>query len=65
MCRACGLASDRLLVASSESEVLSVSPYTGEILGKASLPGPVSLPPIIADGTAYFLTDEGELLAYR
>lgn len=59
------LASDRLLVASSESEVLSVSPYTGEILGKASLPGPVSLPPIIADGTAYFLTDEGELLAYR
>ena len=30
------LVSDRLLLASSEGEVVSVSPYTGEVLGKAS-----------------------------
>lgn len=59
------LAGDRLLLAGSEGEVVSMSPYTGEILGKARLAGPVSLPPVIADGTVYFLTDEGELLAYR
>lgn len=59
------LASDRLLLTSSEGEVVSVSPYTGEVLGKATLPGSAGLPPIVADGTAYFLTDDGELLAYR
>jgi outer membrane protein assembly factor BamB len=59
------LVSDRLLLASSQGEVVSVSPYTGEVLGKARLAGPVTLPPVVADGTVYFLTDEGELLAYR
>jgi outer membrane protein assembly factor BamB len=59
------LVSDRLLLASSEGEVVSVSPYTGEILGKASLAGPVTVPPVVADGTVFFLTDDGELLAYR
>jgi outer membrane protein assembly factor BamB len=59
------LVSDRLLLASSEGEVVSVSPYTGEVLGKASLPGPVTVPPAVADGIVYFLTDGGELVAYR
>lgn len=59
------LASDRLLLASSEGEIASVSPYTGEALGKTSLPGGVSVPPIVADGTVFFLTDGGDLLAYR
>jgi outer membrane protein assembly factor BamB len=59
------LASDRLLLASSEGEAVSVSPYTGEALGRIDLGGSVSLPPIVADGTVYFLTDRGDLLAYR
>lgn len=59
------LVGDRLLLASSEGEIVSVSPYTGEILGKASLPGPVTVPPIVADGTVFLLTDGGDLLAYR
>jgi outer membrane protein assembly factor BamB len=59
------LAGDRLVLASSGSEVISVSPYSGEILGKAPLAGPVSLPPVVAERTVYFLTDDGDLLAYR
>lgn len=59
------LVSDRLLLASSQAEVVSVSPYTGEVLGREELAGPVTLPPIVADGTVYFLTDRGDLLAYR
>lgn len=59
------LVRDRLLAASSLSEVASISPYTGELLGKAPLAGPVSLPPVVAGGVVYFLTDGGELLAYR
>jgi outer membrane protein assembly factor BamB len=59
------LVTDRLLLASSQAEVVSVSPYTGEVLGREELEGPVTLPPVVADGTVYFLTDRGDLLAYR
>ena len=57
--------SDRLLLASSEGEVVSVSPYTGEVLGRVELGGPVSVPPAVADGTVFFLTDGAELVAFR
>lgn len=59
------LASDRLIIASSEGEALSVSPYTGKIMGKIDLPDGVTIAPIVADKTLIFVTDEGELVAYR
>jgi len=59
------LASDRLIVASSEGEAWAVSPYTGEVIGREELPDGVRIAPIIADDTLIFVTDEGELVAYR
>ncbi len=59
------LAGDRLVVAGSTAEAVSVSPYTGEVLGKIGLPGPVRLAPIVVDATLLFLTENGDLLAYR
>ncbi|MFO1068166.1 MAG: PQQ-binding-like beta-propeller repeat protein [Geminicoccaceae bacterium] len=59
------LAGDRLVLASSRGEVASLSPYTGEVLGKAEVGGPVSLSPIAAERTVFFLTDSGTLLAFR
>lgn len=59
------LAGDRLILTGSTGEAVTLSPYTGEILGRVSLPGPTSLPPVVADGTLYFLTDAGQLVAYR
>ena len=59
------LAGDRLVLASSDGEAVSVSPYTGEVLGRIKLPGGVSVPPLVAGGTLYFLTDGGDLVAYR
>jgi outer membrane protein assembly factor BamB len=59
------LAGDRLLLAGSHGEAVSLSPYTGEVLGRLDLPGPVRIAPIVADGTVYMLTERGELLAYR
>lgn len=59
------LAGDRLLLAGSRGEVLAISPYTGELLGKISAGGPISVAPFVADGTVYVLTDEGELIALR
>jgi outer membrane protein assembly factor BamB len=59
------LAGDRLIVASSTGAALTVSPYDGEILGSTQLPGPVSVPPSVANGVLYFVTDGGELAALR
>ncbi|HFD16078.1 MAG TPA: pyrrolo-quinoline quinone, partial [Rhodospirillales bacterium] len=59
------LAGDRLVVAGSTAEAVSVSPYTGEVLGRIGLPAPVRIAPVIVDATLLFLTENGDLLAYR
>lgn len=59
------LAGDRLIVSGSHGRALSLSPYTGDILGDQSMPDAVSLSPVVADQTLYFLTDEAQLVAYR
>ncbi len=59
------LVGDRLLIAGSNHEAISVSPYNGEILGRLQLPGAVLVAPIVAGGTVYILTEDAELLAYR
>ncbi|MEM9491518.1 MAG: PQQ-binding-like beta-propeller repeat protein, partial [Myxococcota bacterium] len=59
------LVGDRLLLAGSAGEALSMSPYNGEILGRIDLAGPVVQPPVAADGSVYLQTEDADLLAYR
>ncbi len=59
------LAGDRLILAGSHGEVLSVSPYTGKILGSEEMPDGIPVAPVAADRSVYFLSDDAELLAYR
>lgn len=59
------LAGDRLIVAGSLGEALALSPYTGEVLGRQRLGGGCSVPPVAADGTVVFLTDDATLVALR
>lgn len=59
------LASDRLIIAGSHGEAWSLSPYSGNLLGKVKMPAGVSVPPIIANGSIYFLSDNAKLVAYR
>ena len=59
------LAGDRLIVASSEGEAITLSPYTGEALGRIELPAGIFIAPIIADKTLYVLTDDADLIAFR
>ncbi|KAF0117835.1 MAG: WD-40 repeat-containing protein [Rhodospirillaceae bacterium] len=59
------LAGDRLIVAGSHEKVMTVSPYTGALLGEETMSAKVTLAPVVADGTLYFLTDDGDLVAYR
>ena len=49
----------------SNGLALSVSPYTGEIMGAIEMPDGIRIDPIVADGTVYLLTDDAELIALR
>ena len=46
-------------------EIWSLSPYSGKILGRLEISGPVLIPPIVAKETVYVLTDEADLIAFR
>jgi len=59
------LVSDRLVLVSSIGTAVSVSPYTGETLGQILLPAGTFVPPILANGTMYILTNDAELIALR
>jgi outer membrane protein assembly factor BamB len=59
------LASDRLLLTSSNGDVASLSPYTGELLASTKMGDGSWLPPIIANGVMYVLTSAGKVIAYK
>lgn len=59
------LASDRLLIAGSNKQLVSVSPYTGKLISAVELDAPAYLPPIVAGNMIYIVTDDGSLTAYR
>lgn len=59
------LAGDRLIVTGSNGEAYSISPYTGDLLGKLALPGGSRLPPVVVNGTLLLVTDSAELIALR
>ncbi|HBK06903.1 MAG TPA: hypothetical protein DDZ81_13835 [Acetobacteraceae bacterium] len=60
------LVSDRLIVTGTSEDALSLSPYTGEILGHISL-SQAAAPsaPVVAGGTVLILTNDGRLMALR
>lgn len=60
------LVSDRLIVTGTSKDALSLSPYTGEILGHIAL-SEAAAPnaPLVAGGTVLILTDDGRLMALR
>jgi hypothetical protein len=44
---------------------VSISPYSGEVLGQIRLPDGVTIAPIVADGAMVLYTDDAELIALR
>lgn len=59
------LIGDRLVAVSNTGEAVSVSPYTGAILGLQEFPDGARVPPIVANKTLYILTMDADLLALR
>lgn len=59
------LAGDRLIMASTEGELVNVDPATGTVQSRTKAGGSVSLPLVVANKTLYVLTDDGRLTAWR
>jgi outer membrane protein assembly factor BamB len=58
-------ASDRLVVVSSEGDVLGLSPQNGETLAEMKLGQRVFIEPIAAAGKVFVLTDNAQLVAIK
>jgi outer membrane protein assembly factor BamB len=59
------LAGNRLIVASTEGDLVSVSLEEGSSTTLFDLKQGVSLPPIVADGMLYILDNSGRISAFR
>jgi outer membrane protein assembly factor BamB len=59
------LGSEKLVLVSSEKEMVTVDPYEGKLLSSAKLRAAAYLPPVLAGGLLYVLTDDGKLTAWR
>lgn len=59
------LAGDRLWFANSEGDIASASVADGTVTPFTKMDNGVSLPPIVAGGTIFFLDDGGQIAAYR
>ncbi len=59
------LASDRLIIAGSQGRAVTLSPYTGELLGYEELPSGVESAPAVASRSVLFLSSDGSLSVYR
>ena len=59
------LAGNRLIVASTEGDVVAISPAEGSSQTLFELDNGISLPPVVAGGMLYILDDSGQISAYR
>ncbi|HEX3667487.1 MAG TPA: PQQ-binding-like beta-propeller repeat protein [Rhizomicrobium sp.] len=59
------LVSDRLIFVSSSGKAISLSPYTGDLLGRVDIPDGTYIGPVVANGTLYLLTNSAQLVAMR
>jgi outer membrane protein assembly factor BamB len=59
------LVSDRLILVSSAGKAVSLSPYSGDLLGRIDIPDGTYIPPVVANGTLYLLTNAAQLVAMR
>lgn len=59
------LAGNRLVLANTEGEIVSVSPSDGSVQDTVRHDDSISLSPIVANNTLYILDDKGRITAYR
>jgi len=59
------LVSDRLILVSSAGYAVSLSPYTGDLIGRTEIPDAAFIAPVVANDTLYLWTNSAQLVALR
>ena len=59
------LVSNFLVLVASDGRAALLSPFTGQKLGETEIPDGTFIPPIVANGMMYVLTNDAELVALR
>ena len=59
------LVNGRLLLFSSDGRAVSLVPSTGQVANQIEIPDGTFIPPVMANGTLYVLTNEAQLVALR
>lgn len=59
------LVSNRLLLFSSTGRAVSINPDTGKVVNEIPIPDGTFIPPVMANGTLYILTNDAQLVALR
>ena len=59
------LAGGRLILVSTQGDVVYADPGNGDVVSKGDTGDSMSLRPIVADNMLYFLTDKGRIIAFR
>jgi len=59
------LVSNFLVLVASDGKAMLLSPFTGQKLGETAIPDGTFIPPIVANGMMYVLTNEAQLVALR
>ncbi len=59
------LAGGKLYLVGTQGTLLVINPTNGTVVTSRQFGAPLSLPPLIANGTLYILTDAGDLMAFR
>ncbi len=59
------LAGGRLIVAGTDGRVFEITPETGEIIREWDAGATIAIPPLVAAGQLYLLSNDGKLSAYR
>ena len=59
------LSSYKLILASSEGKIISLSPFDGKVISISDEKAPITISPIHSSTSIYFLTEDGELISYK
>ena len=59
------LAGNRLILVGSNGTLININPADGSFQSQTKAGDSISVPPVVAGGTLYILTDGGRLVAYR
>ena len=59
------MAGNRLILTNSEGKAIAVAPQTGTIIGWDDIDDRGTLPPIVLNDTLFFITENGNLVAYK